>query len=152
MENVGHFSTFVLAIDRISKNIKRIKDKEMESFGLKSSHVILLFNIAKHEGGLNSKQLSEVCGVDKSFISRTTQELEQKDYITRDKNSNGNIYKCKFILTEKGMHVTSVIYEKISGVVKKVAGNIPDHKKRIFYEILEIFDENISDVVKEIKE
>ncbi|MBQ8163290.1 MAG: MarR family transcriptional regulator [Clostridia bacterium] len=151
MENVGHFSTFVLSIDRISKNIKRIKDKEMEGFGLKSSHVIVLFNIAKHDGGLNSKQLSEACGVDKSFISRTTAELEEKNYITRDKNSQGSIYKCKFVLTEKGVHVTSVIYEKISGVVKKVAGNIPDHKKRTFYEILEVFDNNIADILKEEK-
>lgn len=148
MGELGHFTTFILAIDRISKNIKRVKDQEMAEYGIRSAHVIVLFNIAE-KNGLNSTQLADACGVDKSFISRITSELENDNYIVRDKNSNGNIYKSKFVLTEKGEMVTKVIQEKVSKIVLEVGGSIPDHKKKTFYEVLTTFDENIVKVLKD---
>jgi DNA-binding MarR family transcriptional regulator len=151
MEQLEHFTTFILAIDRISKNIKRVKDQEMEDYGLRSPHIMVLFHIAD-KNGLDSTRLAEACGVDKSFISRITTELENDDYIKREMNTHGKIYRGKFLLTEKGAHITSVIQEKVSAIVKEVGGNIPDHKKKTFYDVLAAFDENIAKIIKDGKE
>ena len=78
METTQRFASFILSIDRISKNIKRIKDNAMEKYGLRSAHVMCLFNLVKSKEGLNSTELAEACGVDKAFVSRVTTELEKR--------------------------------------------------------------------------
>ena len=77
------FTPFVLIIERITKNIKRIADMEMEPYGLRSSHVMCILQLAKSERGLSSSALAEACGVDKAFISRITSELLEKNYIVK---------------------------------------------------------------------
>ena len=44
------FTPFVLYIERISKNIKRIADEKMEPYGLRSSHIICIMQLGKSEG------------------------------------------------------------------------------------------------------
>ena len=151
MERTDRFLPFILSIDRISKNIKRMKDDAMEKYDLRSAHVMCLFNLKKHESGLNSTELAEACGVDKAFISRVTGELEKRGYIGRSQNSNGSIYKCKFVLTEQGIEINKYINQRISEIMGSVGGEIPEHKIRVFYEVLSILDENISFQIKEEK-
>lgn len=151
MERSERFLPFILSIDRMSKNIKRIKDNAMEKYGLRSAHVMCLFNLVKNSEGLNSTELSEACGVDKAFISRVTSELEKRRYIKRNQNDHGSIYKCKFVLTELGLEVNKYINQKIEQIMEEVSGSIPDHKIRTFYEVLTIIDENISFQLKEEK-
>lgn len=151
MERQDRFLPFILSIDRISKNIKRIKDCVMEQYGLRSAHVMCLFNIVKSENGLNSSELAEACGVDKAFISRVTNELEKRGYIERKQNAHGNIYKCKFVLTDAGLEMKKYINEKIAEVMENVSGEIADHKLKVFYEVLSTIDENIAFQLKEEK-
>ena len=89
------FTPFVLLIERISKNIKRIADKEMEPYGLRSSHVMCMLQLAKTENGLSSSALAEACGVDKAFISRVTTELLEKGFIIKVQDG-AKIYKTNF--------------------------------------------------------
>lgn len=145
------FLPFILSIDRISKNIKRIKDKAMEKYDLRSAHVMCLFNLAKSPDGLNSTELADICGVDKAFVSRVTTELENRGYIERKQNSHGSIYKSKFVLTQEGLEINEYIGKKIAEIMGKVSGEIPDHKLKVFYEVLAIIDENISFQLKEEK-
>ena len=145
------FLPFILSIDRISKNIKRIKDIFMEQYQLRSAHVICLFNLVKYPEGLSLTEIADVCGVDKAFVSRVTDELSKKEYISRDKNSRGSIYKSKFVLTEQGKEISNFISKKIEKVMEDVGGEIPEHKLKIFYEVLGILDENISFELKEEK-
>lgn len=151
MERAERFSSFILAIDRISKNIKRIKDNAMEKYSLRSGHVMCLFSLVKSKSGLSSTELAEACGVDKAFISRITTELEGRGYIQRDLNSRGSTYKCKFILTKAGLEINRYIDEKISEIMAEVSGTIPEHKLKTFYEVLGIIDDNISFELKEEK-
>lgn len=151
MERTERFVPFILSIDRISKNIKRIKDGAMEKYGLRSAHVMCLCNLAKAQGGLNSTELAEACGVDKAFISRVTTELEKRGYIERNQNSHGSIYKCKFVLTQSGLEIKDFINSKIAEIMSNVSGEIADHKIKVFYEVLAILDENISFQLKEEK-
>ncbi|MBQ2809999.1 MAG: MarR family transcriptional regulator [Clostridia bacterium] len=151
MEKTQRFSSFILSIDRISKNIKRIKDNAMKKYDLRSAHVMCLFNLVKSQDGLNSTELAEACGVDKAFISRVTGELERRGYIKRNQNARSSIYKCKFVLTEAGFEINQYINQKIAEIMTEVSGTIADHKLKIFYEVLGIIDENISFELKEEK-
>ena len=81
--NAERFSSFVLFIERISKNIKRVADIKLEPYGLRSSHLMCILQLAKSEGGLSSTGLAEACGVDKAFVSRITGELVEKNYIVK---------------------------------------------------------------------
>lgn len=150
-DKIKRFGNFILSIDRISKNIKRIENNVMQKYNLRSAHVMCLLNLVNSNDGLNSTELAEACGVDKAFISRITGELENSGYITRNQNDHGSIYKCKFILTDSGLEVNKYIHDSIAEIMGEVSGNIPDHKLRTFYEVLLVIDDNIAFQLKEEK-
>ena len=80
MENFK-ISEFMLALDRVTKNTKRLIDIVLQKYGLRSTHASCFFRICEDEKGLSSTELSEACGVDKAFISRITSELVADGYI-----------------------------------------------------------------------
>ena len=142
------FSPFVLYIERISKNIKRIADSKMEPYGLRSSHVMCILQLAKSENGLSSTELSEACGVDKAFISRITSELMEKKYITKDEENAVGIYKTKLILTENGKEINKIIVGILEDCFKSVDARLTKKKLDVFYDVLEKVDTGIELLLK----
>ena len=149
MDNT-RFTPFVLLIERISKNIKRIADKEMEPYGLRSAHVMCMLQLSKTENGLSSSALAEVCGVDKAFISRITNELLEKGYIKKEEIPSKK-YKTHFHLTETGMEINKKMTEIVSSYVHCVNKNVPSREIECFYEVLNAFDCEISQIANEEK-
>ena len=141
------FSPFVLYIERISKNIKRIADEKMEPHGLRSSHVMCILQLEKSKGGLSSTALADACGVDKAFVSRITNELMEKKYIMKDENAKGK-YKTKFVLTELGRQISTVITGILTECFEHVDARLSAKKLEVFYETLEKIDNGVSDLVK----
>lgn len=147
------FVPFVLYTERISKNIKRLADKKMEPYGLRSAHIMCILQLAKSESGLSSAQLSKVCGVDKAFISRITAELMEKNYIIRNIGPQQGKYKTKFILTDEGIEIHKIIYELLGQFIRKISKNTPIRKLEIFYEVLSSIDNELDNITnKEIDE
>lgn len=142
------FTPFVLLIEKISKNIKRIADREMEQYGLRSSHVMCMLQLAKTENGLSSSMLADACGVDKAFISRITNELLEKGYVTKEENT-AKIYKTNFILTEKGKEINKKMTEIVNNYVNLVNQNVSKSDIETFYNVLNEFDLEISSLVNE---
>lgn len=142
------FTPFVLLIERISKNIKRIADKEMEQYGLRSSHVMCMLQLAKTENGLSSSALAEACGVDKGFISRVTNELLEKGYIVKEDDPK-KVYKTHFNLTKSGMEINEKMTEIVSNYVSLVNHNVSKKELESFYMVLNEFDLEISNIVNE---
>ena len=142
------FTPFVLLIERISKNIKRIADKEMEPYGLRSSHVMCMLQLAKTKDGLSSSALADACGVDKAFISRITNELLEKGCIKKEDNSQKK-YKTNFILTDKGKEINKKMTEIVSNYVRLVNQNVSKKAIENFYEVLNEFDSEISDIISD---
>lgn len=138
--NSERFVPFILYTERIAKNIKRLADKEMEPYGLRSAHIMCILQLAKNEGGLSSVELSNACGVDKAFISRITQELSDKGYIDRKIGPKQGKYKTKFLLTEKGEEINKIINELICEFMEKTSKNTPTKKLEIFYDVLNSID------------
>ena len=147
MENIK-VSDFMLALDRITKNTKRIIDIALQKYGLRSTHASCFFRICEDEKGLSSTELSEACGVDKAFISRITAELVSEGYIEKDPNSKGIIYKRKYILTEKGVSVYNDLKSTLASITAKASDQIPREKLETFDEVLNILDKNIMSSLK----
>lgn len=143
------FSPFVLYIERISKNIKRIADDNMAPFGLRSSHVMCILQLAKTKGGLSSTALAEACGVDKAFISRITSELIEKKYIEKDEKNARGKYKTKLILTDEGVKINKIIVDILEDCFKHVDSGFTQKKLEVFYEVLNKIDTGIVGLVKE---
>lgn len=142
------FSPFVLYIERISKNIKRIADIKMEPYGLRSSHVMCILQLAKNEGGLSSTALADACGVDKAFISRITNELMEKEYIKKDEENAVGKYKTKLILTEKGEEINKIIVGILDECFREVDSRLTAKKLGVFYDVLEKVDNGIAELLK----
>ncbi|MBQ8393933.1 MAG: hypothetical protein IJX51_09255 [Clostridia bacterium] len=147
MENVV-VSNFMLALDRITKNTKRVIDSVLKDHGLRSTHASCFFRICEFPDGLSSSQLASACGVDKAFISRITAELIEGDYIIKDPGPKGIIYKRKYILTEKGKAVYKALTDALTGIIAEVNHEIPAEKLAIFDEVLNSLDKGIIDYLK----
>ena len=142
------FSPFVLFIERISKNIKRIADIKMEPYGLRSSHVMCILQLAKNEEGLSSTALADACGVDKAFISRITSELMEKKYIMKDEENATGKYKTKLILTETGKEINKVIVGILEECFQAVDAKLTSKKLEVFYDVLGKVDSGIDELLK----
>ena len=72
------FETFTVLINRISRDIRRIKNQEMAAYHLRSVHVSCLYYIHSLNG-VTSAELCEHCEEDKATISRALEYLERTD-------------------------------------------------------------------------
>ncbi len=136
-------STYLLALDRVTKNTKRVIDSVLHDHGLRSTHASCFFRICETKDGLSSTELAEACGVDKAFISRITAELTEGGYITKDPSSQGIIYKRKYILTDKGIETYNALIKALSDLSGKASELVSQEKLRTFDEVLNILDNNI---------
>ena len=149
MEKI-EFSNFMLALDRITKNTKRVIDEVLKEYGLRSTHASCFFRICEANDGLSSTQLAEACGVDKAFISRITAELTDGGYIHKDPESTGIVYKRKYILTEKGQETYKALLSALSKISENASKIVSHEKLMIFDEVLNVLDTNVIEYLKTI--
>lgn len=135
------FETFTVLINRISRNIRKIKIGEMQEYGLRSAHVSCLYYLYV-ANGLTSTELCERCEEDKATISRAIDFLESNGYLFC-KSKSAKRYKSPIVLTEKGLLVGKKIADKIDGVLKSVSVGLSDSERVEFYRCLSIISENL---------
>ena len=142
----ARFETFTVLINRISRNIRKIKNQEMAEYGLRSAHVSCLYYLYC-SNGLTSTDLCERCEEDKATISRAIEYLEQNDYITCQSKS-AKRYKSPIVLTEKGEIVAKKISDKISGVLDEISADLSEEERNAFYKSLAVISESLDMVSK----
>lgn len=135
------FETFTVLINRISRNIRRIKNQEMQEYGLRSVHVSCLYYLYTAKE-LTATDLCERCEEDKATISRALDFLESSGYIFCQSKS-AKRYKSPLILTEKGISAGKKIADKIDGVLDAVSVGLSDDERVEFYRCLSIISESI---------
>ena len=82
MEN--RFEVFTVSIANISRLIRKIENQEMKNLNLRSFHVECLYYL--YASNIHTAaELCAKCGEDKATISRTLEDLEQKEFLTREK-------------------------------------------------------------------
>ena len=138
------FETFTVLINRISRNIRKIKNQEMAEYNLRNSHVSCLYFIYM-AGEITATELCEKCEEDKATISRAIEYLEKNDFVTCEVK-NGKRYKSPLVLTEKGNVVGKKLCNKIDGVLDETSIGLSDEERNEFYRCLAIISNSLENV------
>ena len=146
---VERFETFTILLNRLNRNIRKIKNYEMANYELRSPHVSCLYYLYISKE-LTSKDLCERCEEDKATISRSLDYLEKNNYIICKSDSKKR-YNAPFELTERGMRAGKRIAEKIAAVLDEISTGLSSEDRLIFYRSLNIISENIDKVAKSYK-
>lgn len=140
------FETFTVLINRISRNIRKIKNQEMAEYGLRSTHISCLYYMFTNEG-ITATDLCERCEEDKATISRTVDYLETNGYLTCESKS-AKRYKSPLVLTEKGLEVAKKIAYKIDSVLAEISVGLTEEERAAFYHSLSVISESLDKVAK----
>ena len=138
----SRFELFTLLISKISREIKKIKTKEVEEYSLSGSHVTIIYFLKKYNR-LTLKELSQACVEDKAGISRLVDSLKKKGLL---QNSTDNGYKQKLMLNEKGELVANEICKKIDDIVELASKGISQENREIMYECLNTICKNLENM------
>ncbi len=133
------FEAFVSGITMCYKYIQRIKSTEMTELGLKGAHVMCLFFLYRYEQGLTAAELCRLCNEDKAAISRTLATLRDKECI----QSEGNTYRAKWRLTERGRDVTAHVCMLADQWVGFGGDGLTESERDVFYKALGHISENL---------
>ena len=144
---MDRFATFTVLINRISRNIRKIKNQEMAEYNLKSIHVSCLYYLYI-EDKMTSTDLCERCEEDKATISRALDYLETKGYLICESKSTKR-YRSPFILTEEGRDIGKKIADKINGVLDIISTSLTEEERVAFYRSLSIISESLETVSKQ---
>ena len=140
------FETFTVLINRISRNIRKIKNQEMAEYHLRSAHVSCLYYLYTNTGA-TATDLCERCEEDKATVSRALDYLETNGYLTC-KSKSIKRYKSPLVLTEKGNEVGKKIADKISGVLDAISDGLTEEERIAFYRSLSIISESLDAISK----
>lgn len=146
MEN--RFETFTVLINRISRNIRKIKNQEMAEYSLRSAHISCIYYLYSF-GALTATELCEKCEEDKATISRAIDYLEEKEYIICESKALKR-YKSPLILSDTGKIIGEKISKKIDKVLEAVSVGLADEERIEFYKTLTIISDNIENVSNSI--
>ena len=135
------FQTFTVLIAKISRNIKKIKNREMAEYGLRSVHVTCLYYLYSAES-LTATELCELCEEDKATISRGLEFLEAEGYIVCDAKQQKR-YKSPLTLTARGKEVGKKIADKINLVLDEICVDLSETEREEFYRCLSVISDNL---------
>ena len=140
------FETFTVLVNRISRNIRKIKNQEMAEYGLRSAHVSCLYYLYTGKG-LTATDLCECCEEDKATISRALEYLEGEGYLFCESKS-AKRYKSPLLLTEKGERIAGLITDKINWVLKEVSTGLTEEQRLAFYRSLTIISDSLDTMAR----
>ncbi len=135
----ARFETFTVLINRINRNIRKIKNQEMAEYRLRSAHISCLYYLYR-ETGLTATDLCERCEEDKATVSRALEYLKSEGYLVTD-GSVVKRYKSPLILTDKGREVAQKIAEKIDRVLAEVGRTLTEEERAAFYRSLTVISD-----------
>lgn len=139
MEN--RFEIFTVLINRINRNIHKIKKNEMMGYKLNAVHISCLYYLYVLDG-LTATDLCEKCEEDKATISRAIEFLETNGYLVCEIKT-GKRYKTPFKLTERGISTGEKIFEKVNKVLDDVSIGLTNDERKAFYRYLSIISDNL---------
>ncbi len=135
------FETFTVLLNRINRNIRKIKNKEMANYELRSPHVSCIYHLYI-SNSLSARELCERCEEDKATISRSLNYLEKNGYLICKCQSKKR-YNSPFELTERGLRAGKRIADKIADILEQISQGVSEEDRKIFYRSLNIISENL---------
>jgi len=140
---IERFEKFSIAISDISRYWHKISADEMSKYGLKGSHATYLTVMSRFPEGITATQLCDLCGKDKSDVSRMMSILERKGLVTKE-GIHQNLYKGSFKLTEEGKTAADEVQKRAVLAVTLAGEDVSEEERAIFYKVLGSIAENLS--------
>ena len=138
------FETFTVLINRISRNIRKIKNQEMAEYNLRSVHISCLYYLYSTVS-LTATDLCERCEEDKATISRALDYLEKNGYLSCDAKY-AKRYRSPLVLTEKGKAAGKKIADKINMVLDEISVGLSEEERTAFYHSLSVISDSLEAV------
>lgn len=143
------FETFTVLINRLSRNIRKIKNLEMADYQLRSVHISCLYYLYSADG-LTATELCERCEEDKATISRALEYLEHNGYLICS-SRNLKRYKSALHLTEKGFEIAQKIKDRVDGVLQTISKELTEEERIVFYRNLTAISNSLETIAKTIE-
>lgn len=138
------FETFTVLINRVSRNMRKIKLHEMEEHGLRSAHMTCLYYLYDSDH-MTATELAERCEEDKATVSRAIEHLEINGFLTY-KSRGAKRYKSPLILTKKGRKLGKMISEKVNLIVRQASEGLTEEETDAFYRAFSIISNNLQKI------
>lgn len=145
---VDRFEQFSFAISEISRHWHKLAGDEMGKYGLKGQHSVYILAMYRYPEGVTATQLCELCGRDKSDVSRMMGIMEEKGLVKKE-GIHQNLYRGVFRLTDEGKTAAEHVRKRASVAVEMAGKDLSDEKRSIFYEALETITSNLRQLSKE---
>ena len=136
---VDRFERFSFAIMCISRYWNKIAAEEMEKIGLKGPHAIYLTALSHYSEGITAVKLGELCGKDKSDVSRTVNHMEKIGLAVKE----GGRYRALIKLTPKGKSAALQVQKRAKVAVDLAGGSLDESEREIMYNALELIATNL---------
>ena len=150
MEDI-RFEKFALLIDGVQKCIQKFKNSIAPELGIKSVHVLWIYELFVHPEGLTSAELAVRSNIDPSLISRELASLKRRGYITKEVTPGKRTYNARITLTDEGKALAESIYQKALQVQNSVNEGVSKKELATFYTVLEKLRDNLDNLIKEIE-
>ncbi|MDX1651264.1 MAG: MarR family transcriptional regulator [Brumimicrobium sp.] len=127
--------------------ISRMYNQKAKIHGLTMSIGFILLIVDKE--GTPSTQLGPRMGMEPTSLSRTLKTMESKGLIYRKIDAEDK-RKVLIFLTTEGVQLRKQVKEVVVAFNEKLFQEIPADKLAVFFDVMEIIDENIEDELKAI--
>ncbi len=144
---IERFENFTYLVNKIYRNIQKIKLMALKKYGLKGSHMMCIYHLGKENRKLSFKELCDICDEDKGLISRNLSYLKKEKYVNEITDDN-QIYKGKLELSEKGKEAFNEIHQLTVKICEKVYLDKEKTSLDDFYKNLEEISDRIELLVK----
>lgn len=136
------FDRFSCAMSEIYRCWHRIASQVMNEYGLKGGCSVYFTALRNQDGGLTAARLSELCGRNKSDVSRMMAQMIEKGFVRKEAKGDKS-YRAKLFLTEDGRRVAERISERAKMAVHIGGLGLDEEMREAFYSALELISKNL---------
>lgn len=137
MDNI--FENFTITVLKLNKLVQKIKNFEMQEYGLKTIHVMCGYYLNAHPEGLTAADLAKLTLEDKAAISRALKAMQDKGLVTY----NPNRYNAVIRLTDEGKRFADYISDKATKAVAAGSYDFSEEERIGFYKALNAIADNL---------
>ena len=145
---IQRFEQFTSAIFEISRCWHKLAEEELSVYGLKGPYATYLTVMYRHEDGITGPELCQLCGRDKSDLSRAVAMLREKGLVVKEAVDQ-SLYRGLLKLTEQGRIVAGQISRRASLAVEMAGRDLSEESRETFYKALFSITGHLREISKE---
>lgn len=143
------FSRFIRNVDTVQKSIRKFKIANAEVFGIKSVHILWVYELYSHPEGISGAELAAKSMIDRSLISREIADLKENGYVTTEDTGTKRAYNAKIKLTERGREMARAVGAAGRDIQNRADDGITEEELESFYKTFEKLSANLERIAAE---